>query len=432
MTSIHSNEGAKLALQTLRAINTQIAETQQQITTGLRVAKADDDPMAWAIAQSLRADNLGWTRVQESLNLGDATLSVARQGAETTVDLIKRIKGHVVTAQAENVDRSKLQDDIVRLRDQIAGIVGMANFNGETLLENRDSARGSGTYDVKSSFQREGNNYTWSTIDLTKRDLTTEASSIAATGGSYTSDAATATLNATQTVTLNGANIAVEAGTAFSLSVFGTDGNGSAFDQAVLRSTAGASESQAEMATGEMSYVARDGEDMGDVMRALTYKFEAWAAYNEIGSDVLSVRSVGSRIEASSQVTNGADTIALALNRLDADAGNTIGGGLEDLGALDVSTGDGAARALSKIDGILNAAVDFTASFGTGQMRLDTQRSFISGIVDQNKAGIGLMVDADMEESSARLQALRVQQELATQALGIMNAAPQVTLALFR
>ena len=42
------------------------------------------------------------------------------------------------------------------------------------------------------------------------------------------------------------------------------------------------------------------------------------------------------------------------------------------------------------------------------------------------------MVDADMEEASARLQALQVQQQLSTQALSIANQQPQSLLSLFR
>ena len=45
---------------------------------------------------------------------------------------------------------------------------------------------------------------------------------------------------------------------------------------------------------------------------------------------------------------------------------------------------------------------------------------------------VGALVDTDMEEASARLQALQVQQQLATQALSIANQQPQNILALFR
>ncbi len=42
------------------------------------------------------------------------------------------------------------------------------------------------------------------------------------------------------------------------------------------------------------------------------------------------------------------------------------------------------------------------------------------------------MVDANMEEASARLQALQVQQQLGIQALSIANQQPQNLLSLFR
>jgi flagellin len=77
-------------------------------------------------------------------------------------------------------------------------------------------------------------------------------------------------------------------------------------------------------------------------------------------------------------------------------------------------------------------AIDAAAAFGSVQGRIDTQASFVSKLTDALKAGIGSMVDADMEEASARLQALQVQQQLATQALSIANQAPQNILSLFR
>lgn len=42
------------------------------------------------------------------------------------------------------------------------------------------------------------------------------------------------------------------------------------------------------------------------------------------------------------------------------------------------------------------------------------------------------MVDADMEEEAARLQAYQVQQQLAVQSLSIANQSPQSLLSLFR
>jgi len=81
---------------------------------------------------------------------------------------------------------------------------------------------------------------------------------------------------------------------------------------------------------------------------------------------------------------------------------------------------------------LIQNSIDAAASFGSAQGRIETQSNFVSNMTDALKSGIGSMVDADMEEASARLQALQVQQQLATQSLSIANQAPQSILSLFR
>ncbi len=55
--------------------------------------------------------------------------------------------------------------------------------------------------------------------------------------------------------------------------------------------------------------------------------------------------------------------------------------------------------------------------------RSRTSKTFLSSLADNIDAGVGSMVDANMEEEAARLQALQVQQQLATQSLSIANQA---------
>jgi flagellin len=112
--------------------------------------------------------------------------------------------------------------------------------------------------------------------------------------------------------------------------------------------------------------------------------------------------------------------------------GVTNGGALEDLAGIDVSTASGATSALSRIEGLIQTAVDTAAAFGSVRGRNETQKDIVSKLSDSLKSGIGSMVDANMEEASARLQALQVQQQLGVQSLSIANQAPQSILSLFR
>ena len=111
-------------------------------------------------------------------------------------------------------------------------------------------------------------------------------------------------------------------------------------------------------------------------------------------------------------------------------AGCAGSGGLGLLSGIDVTSN--ATAALGNIESLIQTAIGAAAEFGSVEKRIEIQSSFVSGLSDAMKVGIGSMVDADMEETSARLQALQVQQQLGIQSLSIANQAPQNVLSLFR
>ena len=80
----------------------------------------------------------------------------------------------------------------------------------------------------------------------------------------------------------------------------------------------------------------------------------------------------------------------------------------------------------------LGRATDIATKLGQAEKSIENQQEFLSSVVDNIDAGVGSMIDANMEEEAARLQALQVQQQLATQSLSIANQAPQNILSLFR
>ena len=87
---------------------------------------------------------------------------------------------------------------------------------------------------------------------------------------------------------------------------------------------------------------------------------------------------------------------------------------------------------VNRIDNAIDRSNRAAARFGAAQSRIDAQNEFLTRQMDSLKTGKGAMIDADMEEASARLQALQVQQQLGIQSLSIANQAPQGVLGLFR
>lgn len=98
-------------------------------------------------------------------------------------------------------------------------------------------------------------------------------------------------------------------------------------------------------------------------------------------------------------------------------------------GITDTTT---AAAMVTAIEGMINSSINGAATLGSAGKRVSDQADFVGKLSDSLKAGIGSLVDADMEEASARLQALQTQQQLGIQALSIANQGPSAVMSLFR
>jgi flagellin len=71
-------------------------------------------------------------------------------------------------------------------------------------------------------------------------------------------------------------------------------------------------------------------------------------------------------------------------------------------------------------------------ALGTGSNALTSQLNFVSTLSSTLNTGIGNLVDADMAQASAQLQALQTKQQLGIQALSIANGESSNLLTLFR
>lgn len=281
MSSILTNNGAMVALQTLKSINGDLGKTQNSIATGKEVASAKDGSAVWAISKVMESDVAGFEAISDALSLGESTVAVAAAGAEQIVEVLGEIKQLAVSANSENVDHAKIQTDIAQRVAQVNSIIGAAQFNGSNLLASDVDGNGATSLAVVSSLDRVG-------------------------------------------------------------------------AAAPTRST----------------------------ISVATVDFEA-------------------NIDLSSNLTAITDTAT-------------------------------AVTALGEIEGFLQVAINGAAALGASTARIQGQNEFVGKLTDAMKTGIGSLVDTDMEEASAKLQALQTQQQLAVQSLSIANQAPQTILQLFR
>lgn len=87
---------------------------------------------------------------------------------------------------------------------------------------------------------------------------------------------------------------------------------------------------------------------------------------------------------------------------------------------------------LEASEGVLKKATAAATQLGLSEATISKQQDFLKKLTDNIDKGVGSMVDANMEEEAARLQALQTQQQLATQALSIANQGPSSIMSLFR
>ncbi|MEP1329265.1 flagellin [Pseudophaeobacter sp.] len=193
MTSILTNSGAMVALQTLSSVNNDLEMTQNEVSTGKKVGNAKDNAAVWAISKTMESDIAGFTAIQEGLDVGEATVAVASAGAEQIVDVLKEMKQLAVSAQSENVDHATIEADMAKKAEQIESIISASQFNGANLLATDVDGNGATSLGVLASLDRVGPSGTPTASEITVATVDFEADLDMATSLTTITDPATAT-----------------------------------------------------------------------------------------------------------------------------------------------------------------------------------------------------------------------------------------------
>lgn len=398
MSSILTNSSAMVALQTLQTINKNLGMNQSQISTGKKVDTARDNASIWAISQTMQSDVDGFRGISDALATGSASVGVARTAAESITGLLGQIKAKIVAAQDPSADQAKLQTDITELRNQVGSVVNAAQFNGLNLVDGTNAS-----VNVLASLDRDASGgVTSSNIVVAGQNLSTAAGAVkgalAGSDGVGGDDAAAAIIiDAAGTADIVVVNATLAAGDTFNISI--------------------GDETVSYVVTAEDVAAAATEEVVANGIRTAINSMSNVNITADVATDTITVsNAAGDTVNMTSEIVT---------------AGT---GGLSGLSGINVDDGAGgnSAQALADIEGLIQTSISAAAAFGSSQARIDTQTEFLSELTDSLKIGIGALVDANMEEASARLQALQVQQQLATQSLSIANQAPQNILSLFR
>jgi len=187
----------------------------------------------------------------------------------------------------------------------------------------------------------------------------------------------------------------------------------------------------AQQMVKRIAFAQSDGVNKADVqaelvaMAANMQSAIDQATFN--GDDLVGAAAAAVTVVTGITRSGGFGTTSITFNSVDLQSIH------DNMVALSVTAPAGTLAAeLGLAETELGLAIDAATSLGITENTLEGQMEFLDTLTDTLDSGVSAMVDADMEQEAARLQALQVQQQLATQSLSIANQAPQNILSLFR
>ncbi|SFT45725.1 flagellin [Pseudovibrio denitrificans] len=397
MSSLLTNSSAMVALQTLKGINGSMAETQNRISTGMRVSDASDNAAYWSIATTMKSDNKALSAVQDALGLGAATVDVAFTAMDKAVEVVDDIKAKLTTAKDGTVDKDKVQADIKQLQEQLQTIASSANFSGENWLQQNKSTDNLNK-EIVGSFTRTSDGQ----VEIQNIDVDTSSIVLVDTNADA---AANSGILSQQFGDIDGNNVDPAHFVAGNITVTG--------------STAG----------GDLAIQFTDGTTAYEGLEINEIEALVKAHAESTGTDPADGAAVVALITGTGALAADAAAIETKYTELAEDSILTF-----DVGGLTDSVADKAIlnAIYERVDATLQTMTEAATDLGSAKARVDMQKQFASDLSDAIDRGIGQLVDADMNEESTRLKALQTQQQLGIQALSIANNASQNILSLFR
>ncbi len=119
-----------------------LKNTVTQLSSGLRINTAADDPSGLAIATNLQTQVDGFNQAVQNVQNANNAAQVAEGALQTTTDILQRIRSLAVEAASDinsNSDRQNLQVEVTQLLLEVNRISQNTNFNGQALLDGSHS-----------------------------------------------------------------------------------------------------------------------------------------------------------------------------------------------------------------------------------------------------------------------------------------------------
>jgi len=395
---INTNVMSLNAQRNLNTNSSSLATSIQRLSSGLRINSAKDDAAGLAISERFTTQIRGLDVASRNANDG-ISLAQTAEGAMVEIgNNLQRIRElSVQSANATNstTDREALNSEVNQLLKEIDRVANQTNFNGTKLL-NGDFSGALFQVGADAGQTIGINSIVDSNIDsLGKAGFAADVSGAGVTGA------------ATASGTISGIKVTVKG--------------------------AGAS-SNTEVTLDDIK--VENGDTAADVQKkvvnALNDKLDQTGVYAQVDGANIKLTSLKAGQDFVS-VSNGTNSSTGPVVDFSGFAAATAAAGstkhLED---LDISTFDGAQRALEIVDKALTSVNSSRADMGAVQNRFTSTIANLSSTSENLSASRSRIRDTDYAKETAELTRTQILQQAGTAMLAQAKSVPQNVLSLLQ
>jgi flagellin len=390
--SIANNLLANTVQYNLNKNQESLKNTVAQLSSGMRINSAADDPSGLAIATNLQTQVDGFQQASQNVQDANNAAQVAEGALQTETDILQRMRDLATEAASDvnsSSDRTNLQAEITQLITEVNRISENTNFNGQPLLDGSHAG-----------FQ-------------------------AAVNG-------TASISSNAVLASNGNLIASVSGTGAALT---TTGAGAAVDGTIeiqIVNNNGSAQAQATFYNSSTHATSTATANAGGSITTLDN------VTITLGNFSLSDAGQTAYVKVSQFVAQSAGTGAFTVQS-GADEGDTVQLGIQATNAqtlrisnVDVTTQLGAEDAIGQITDSLDTLLQQRAQLGAVIVRLNEDANNDSVAAVNMQASESAIRDLNVGQATTEFTKLQVLVQVGTSVLAQSNANAQSVLGLFR
>ena len=456
----------------------------QRLSSGLRINSAKDDVAGFAMVDRFTSQIRGLNQAARNANTGISVSQVAEGAMAESTNILQRMRELAIQSANgtySSADRANLNKEVVQLQEELTRIADTTRFGTQKLLDGsfgqqslQVGANANETIDLNldSGFAAADlGGYAVSAAALTGFSNTASTSgftasagdsiTLSADGGSSTRISLTDGLSAKDLATaynglaeLSGVKATTQMGVGFF-----TTSAGDVVSMTVggvnFSTTASAGSTSATIVTELLTALETAGGPPAGVTIAAAENNNDNLVITDTDGDNLTVNldlSDGSAtgvFNGNLQQSAGSNTTLIGTGALDfTDAVSTkaitlsfvgdVSGGAITLGeqlsvaSINLSTVEGAQRAIGITDAAIDTINNARASLGAIQNRLESTISNLTNISENISAARSRVADADFAAETASLTRNQILQQASISVLSQANALPQQVLALLQ